>query len=134
MELMSDAITTHVYTIYLFLAIMVFNLYSVFSAKSFLALAKRLKFMTPLYHMTNAIIIYTGAIVSAYAREFSLTVILMIIASIFLLVIEIKRYKKMRIIKTSEIKLQEEFVSYAKKIYIIEITVLVFVYIISKVF
>ena len=134
MELMSDAVVTHVYTIYIFLAIMIFNLYSVMSAKNFIKLAKRLKFMTPLYHFTNAVVMYTGAIVAAYANYFSWTVALMIPASIFLLVIEIKRYKKMRIIKTKDLKLQEEFVIYAKKIYTIEIMVLVAVYMISKVF
>lgn len=134
MELMSEAIVTHVYTIYIFLLIMIFNLYSVVSAKDFIKLAKRLKFMTPLYHLTNAIVMYTGAIVSAYANYFSWTVALMIPASIFLLVIEIKRYKKMRVIKSDDVQLQEEFIVYAKKIYTIEIMVLVAVYIISKVF
>lgn len=134
MELMSDAIVTHVYTIYIFLAIMIFNFYSVVSVKDYLRLAKRLKFMTPLYHLTNAIVMYTGAIVSAYANHFSWTIALMIPTSIFLLVIEIKRYKKMRVIKTTDIELQEEFKVYAKKIYTIEIAVLVAVYLISKVF
>jgi hypothetical protein len=134
MELMSDAVITHVYTIYLFLAIMIFNFYSVVTSDNFIKLAKRLKFMTPLYHLTNAIVIYTGAIVAAYAHTFSFTIGLMIPAAIFLLVIEIKRYKKMRVIKSSDIELQEEFMVYAKKIYTIEIMVLVVVYIISKVF
>ncbi len=134
MELMNDAIVTHVYAIYIFLAIMIFNLYSVVSIKEFIKLGRRLKFMTPLYHLTNAIIMYTGAIVSAYASAFSFTVLLMIPTSIFLLVIEIKRYKKIRVIKTTQKELQEEFRVYAKKIYTIEIMVLVAVYIISKVF
>ncbi len=134
MELMQDAIQTHVYTIYFFLCIMLFNLYSVLSQKNFISLAKRLKFMTPLYHLTNAIVIYTGTIVAFYAQHFSLTIALMIPASIFLLVIEIKRYKKMRVIKSEQIELQSNFYKYAKKIYIIEISVLIFVYAISKVF
>lgn len=134
MELMQSAIDTHVYVIYFFLAVMLFNLYSVTTQKDFIKLAKRLKFMTPLYHLTNAIIIYTGTIVAFYAQYFSLTIALMIPASIFLLVIEIKRYKKMRIIKTTDKQLQEDFYKYAKKIYTIEIAVLVSVYIISKVF
>ncbi len=134
MELMSDAIITHVYTIYLFLAIMIFNFYSVVTAGNFIKLAKRLRFMTPVYHMTNAVVIYTGAIVAAYTHDFSFTIGIMIPASIFLLVIEIKRYKKMRVIKSSDIQLQEEFMVYAKKIYTIEIIVLVSIYIISKVF
>ena len=134
MELMQSAVQTHVYTIYFFLAIMLFNLYSVSKEKEFIVLAKRLKFMTPLYHLTNAIVIYTGIIVAFFAQTFSFTIALMIPASIFLLVIEIKRYKKQRVIKVADIKLQEDFYIYAKKIYIIEIAVLLAVYIISKVF
>lgn len=134
MELMQSAVQAHIYTIYIFLAIMLFNLYSVSKEKDFITLAKRLKFMTPLYHLMNAVVIYTGTIVAFYAQTFSVTIILMIPTSIFLLVIEIKRYKKMRIIKHEQIDLQEEFYSYAKKIYTIEISVLIVVYIISKVF
>lgn len=134
MELMQSAVDTHVYVIYFFLAIMLFNLYSVSTQKEFIKLAKRLKFMTPLYHLTNAVVIYTGTIVAFYAQTFSFTIALMIPASIFLLVIEIKRYKKMRVIKSGDLNLQEEFYKYAKKIYTIEIAVLIAVYIISKVF
>ena len=134
MELMESAIQTHVYVICFFFLIMLFNLYSVLTQKDFITLAKRLKFMTPLYHLTNAIVIYTGTIVAFYAQSFSATIALMIPASIFLLVIEIKRYKKMRVIKSDELTLQEDFYTYAKKIYIIEISVLVAVFIISKVF
>lgn len=134
MELMQSAITTHVYTIYFFLAIMLFNLYSVVSVKDFMKLAKRLKFMTPIYHLTNAIVMYTGAIVAFYAHAMSFTIFIMIPTSIFLLVIEIKRYKKMRVIKSGDKELQKEFYKYARKIYTIEIMVLVSIYIISKVF
>ncbi|MGA1939752.1 hypothetical protein ACH5BH_05285 [Arcobacter sp. YIC-310] len=131
---MQSAIDTHVYTIYFFLAVMLFNLYSVISVKDFMKLAKRLKFMTPLYHLTNAIIMYTGTIVAFYAHAMSFTIFIMIPTSIFLLVIEIKRYKKMRVIKSVDLNLQEEFYKYAKKIYTIEIMVLVSIYIISKAF
>ena len=134
MELMESAVQTHVYIIYFFLAIMLFNLYSVSTQNEFISLARRLKFMTPLYHLTNAIVIYTGMIVAFYAKTFSFTIALMIPASIFLLVIEIKRYKKMRVIKHDQIELQSEFYAYAKKIYTIEISVIIAVYIISKVF
>lgn len=134
MEIMHDAVLTHIYSIYIFLAIMIFNLLSVLTNKNFISLAKRLRFMTPVYHLTNAVVIYTGTIVAFYAQQFSFTIALMIPASIFLLVIEIKRYKKMRIIKTEDTKLQSEFYAYAKKIYIIEISVLILVYAISKIF
>ena len=133
MELMQSVVQIHIYTIYFFLSLMLFNLYSVFREKEFIVLAKRLKFMTPLYHLTNAIVIYTGIIVAFDAQTFNFTIALMIPTSIFLLVIEIKRYKKMRIIKHDQLELQNEFFAYAKKIYIIEISVIIVVYIISKV-
>ena len=133
MELMQSVVQIHIYTIYFFLSLMLFNLYSVFREKEFIVLAKRLKFMTPLYHLTNAIVIYTGTIVAFYAQTFNFTIALMIPTSIFLLVIEIKRYKRMRIIKHDQLELQNEFFAYAKKIYIIEISVIIVVYIISKV-
>lgn len=101
MELMQSAITTHIYAIYIFLGIMLFNLYSVVTKKDFISLAKRLKFMTPIYHLSNAVVIYTGTIVAFYAQQFSFTIALMIPTSIFLLVIEIKRYKKQRVIKAA---------------------------------
>lgn len=134
MELMQSAISTHVYTIFFFLAIMLFNLYSVLSVKDFVKLAKRLKFMTPLYHLTNAILMYTGAIIAFYAKAMSFSIFIMIPTSIFLLVIEIKRYKKMRVIKSGDKQLQEEFYKYAKKIYIIEIAVLTSIYILTRIF
>lgn len=134
MDILDEAITTHVFMLFVFLGVMVFNLVSVLNAKEFVPLARRLKFMTPLYHSINAVIIYTGMIVAAYSHDLSPTIILMIISGIFLLVIEIKRYKKQRVIKVQDKKLQEEFFVYAKKIYFIEIGVLIFTYIVSKVF
>lgn len=131
---MSESVSTHNFIIYLFLGVMLFNIYSVNTVKDFISLAKRLRFTTPLYHTLNAMIIYTGAIVSAYTKEISPTVILMIATAIFLMVAEIKRYKKMRVIKSQETELQTAFYVYAKKIYTIEIAVLVLVYIICKVF
>jgi hypothetical protein len=50
------------------------------------------------------------------------------------MILEIKRYKKMRIITSKDIKRQDEFVIYAKKIYTTEILVVIVVYIISKIF
>lgn len=133
MDIMQDSINTHIYAIFFFLGIMLFNLYTVSTQNNFMLLAKRLKFMTPLYHLTNAIVIYTGAIIAAYKHTFTLAMVVMIVASIFLMVIEIKRYKKQRVIKSADVDLQEAFYLYAKKTYTIEIMVLIAVYIISKV-
>ena len=131
---MSEAVTAHIYTIYILLGIMAFNFFAVSTIKDFVKLAKLLRIMTPLYHMINAMVIYTGAIVAAHTHDISPTVILMIAAAIFIMVIEIKRYKKMRVIKTTDITLQQEFYIYAKKIYRIEIVVLILTYTVAKMF
>ncbi|MEA1913882.1 MAG: hypothetical protein U9N30_01065, partial [Campylobacterota bacterium] len=129
MELMSDAIATHIVMIYCLLAIIVFNFISTLFASDFIALAKRLRFMTPLFHGINATVAYTGAIVSAYVHDMSNTVILMIVCSILVMVLEIKRYKKMRVITSEDIEGQYAFKLFARKIYIAEFTALLSVYI-----
>jgi len=134
MALMQDSIDTHVFFIYLFISVMLVNFYSVYNIGNFVKLAKRLKFLTPLYHTLNAIIIYTGTIVAFYERTFSFTIFIMIAASIAVMVLEIKRFKKMRIIKVTDITLQEEFLKFSRKIYLIEIIIIVSTYIISKIF
>lgn len=134
MELMSDAIVTHVYMIYCLLGIIVFNFLTILFSSNFISLAKKLRFMTPLFHFFNACIAYTGAIVSAYVHDLSPTVILMIACSIFIMILEIKRYKKMRVITSENIQAQFEFKLYGRKIYMIEFSAIIFVYIISKIF
>ncbi len=134
MDFVAISITTHVYSIMALMIIMIFNYISVTKMDQFIPLAKRLRLMTPLYHMANAFVAYTGAIVAAYSHDLSPTVILMIATSILIMVLEIKRYKKMRVIKSDEYDKQAEFVLYAKKIYTIEILAVVFTYVISKIF
>jgi hypothetical protein len=134
MEFVSLSITTHVYSIMALMIIMIFNYLSVSKMDQFIPLAKRLRFMTPLFHMANAFVVYTGAIVAAYSHDLSITVILMIATSIFVMVTEIKRYKKMRVIKSGDYELQKEFVLFAKKIYTMQIIAVMFTYVISKLF
>jgi len=134
MDLMQDSIDTHVFFIYIFISVMIINFYSVYNIGNFVKLAKRLKFLTPLYHTLNAVIIYTGTIVAFYEKIFSFTIFIMIAASIAVMVLEIKRFKKMRVIKVADIELQEEFLKFSRKIYLIEIVIIISTYIISKIF
>ncbi|MCK9161454.1 MAG: hypothetical protein GX118_05205 [Arcobacter butzleri] len=131
MDIMAPSVTAHLWAIYFLLAIMVINILTILNQKSFVTLAKRLKFFTPIFHTLNAAIIYSGTIYAAYYHIFNFKVILMIFASIFVMVLEIKRYKKLRVIKSTDTHLQEEFKLYAKKIYAIEIAIIIIVYIVS---
>ncbi|MEA3497965.1 MAG: hypothetical protein U9R16_02785 [Campylobacterota bacterium] len=134
MELVSTSVTWHIYFILGLMFVMVFNLLSVLRVDDYFELVKRLKVMTPIYHSLNAVVAYTGGIVAAFSHDLSITVILMIATSIFVMILEIKRYKKMRVIKTAEFKKQAEFRVFAKKIYMMEISAIVFTYVISKIF
>ena len=69
---------------------------------------KRLKTTTPIYHSLNFTIAYTGGIVAAFSHDLSPTVILMFATTIFVMILEIKRYKKMRVIKTAEFDKQNQ--------------------------
>jgi len=134
MELVGTAITWHVYAIVILVLIMINNLFTVLRASDYISMVKRLKIMTPIYHSMNAVVAYTGGVVAAFSRDLSITVILMLATTIFIMVLEIKRYKKMRVIKLAEVEKQNEFRVFAKKIYMMEIGAVVFTYIVSKIF
>lgn len=131
---MNDSISTHIFTIYILLALISFNIYRLFTQTDFFKIASVYKVMTPFFHFINAVVVYTGMIVAAFRHDLSITVILMIATAIFILVSEIKRYKKMRVIKVANIKLQKEFIEFAKKIAFFQFGFIALTYIISKLF
>jgi hypothetical protein len=134
MDFVATSITWHVYAIVILVLIMVNNLFTVLKTNDYITLVRKLKRMTPIYHSMNAVVAYTGGIIAAYSHDLSITVILMLATTIFVMVLEIKRYKKMRVIKLAEVEKQEEFVKFARKIYMMEISAIVFTYIVSKIF
>jgi len=134
MDFVATSITWHVYAIVILVLIMINNLFTVLKAEDYITLVRKLKIMTPIYHSMNAVVAYTGGIVAAYSHDVSITVVLMIATTIFVMVLEIKRYKKMRVIKLAEVEKQVEFVKFAKKIYMMEIGAVVFTYVVSKLF
>ena len=134
MELVPVSTNWHIYTIICFLIIIATNLLIVTKSSSFMLIVKRLKLTTPLFHMMNAFVAYTGGLIAAFNHNLNITVILMIAVSIFVMVLEIKRYKKMRVIKLAQTNLQEQFVVFAKKNYTIQIFALMITYIIARIF
>jgi len=134
MDFVSISTVAHVYSIVALMLIMVFNFYSVVKIGNFDTLTKRLRFMTPIFHMANLFVVYTGGIVAAYSHSLNPVIVLMIVTSIFVMVLEIKRYKKMKSIKSTQKAKQQEFILFAKKIYNFEIVAILFTYTLSKVF
>jgi len=133
-ELISSSTPTHVYAIFALVAIIVYNYYIVSTQKVFILMAKTLKKWTPVYHSVNFVAAYMGIVLSAFTHDLSPTVILMIPTTLFLMISEIKRYKKLRVIKLDETEKQEEFRAFAKKIYTMQIAAIVFMYIVAKIF
>ena len=134
MELVGASIDTHIYAIAILVGIMIFNLYSVIKIDKFMLLHKRLKIMTPYFHGFNFVVAYTGGIVSAFKHILSPMVIVMVAATIFVMILEIKRYKKMRVIKVAQVELQDEFRAFAKKIYLIDLATFIVVFFVSFLF
>ncbi len=133
-QLISSSIWVHIFAIFILVGVILFNYYTVQTEENFFNLAKRLKKLTPYFHSINFIIAYSGAVLAGFTHDMNPTVILMIPTSLFLMISEIKRYKKMRVIQLSQVDLQEEFKVFAKKIYTMQLIALVSVYIISKLF
>ncbi|MBL6969950.1 MAG: hypothetical protein ISR68_00960 [Campylobacterales bacterium] len=134
MEVMNLSIQTHIFVIMVLIALVTLNLYRVFTQEDFFKLAAGYKIMTPFFHSINAAAAYTGIIVSAFTHDLSITIILMIATTIFIMVSEIKRYKKMRVIKTLDYELQDEFRAFAKKIAFMQLAALMTTFIVAKLF
>jgi hypothetical protein len=128
------AIQVHIFFIVLIFFFIVRNLYLVLTIKEFIPLAKKLKFMTPAFHGVIAAILYTGITIQFFYRDFeSISIYLMIAATIFIMVAEIKRYKKMRVIKSDDLNAQEAFRAFAKKIYFVDLLLIIAIYILGLV-
>ncbi len=102
-----------------------YNLYNLFfDNEDFMQLHAKFKKVTPAHHTLSSVVFYTGALLIVISASFNITTLLMILAFVFVLVSEIKRYKKIRVIKHNETLKQEEFLDYAKKVYILQIAVI----------
>ena len=133
-QLISSSTSYHVIAIFALIATIGFNFYTVHNETRFIFLAKRLKKVTPVFHSINFIVAYTGAILAGFTHNLSWTVVLMIPTALFIMITEIKRYKKMRVITLDNIQAQDEFKIFAKKIYTMQIIAIVAMYIIAKLF
>lgn len=133
-QLISSSTFTHIFAIFALLIVIGFNFYTVYKEDKFILMARRLKKTTPYFHAINFIIAYLGAVLSAFTHDMNPTVILMVPVTLFLMISEIKRYKKMRVIKLDDIERQEEFRVFAKKIYTVQVFMIIMMYIIANIF
>lgn len=133
-QLISSSTFTHIFAIFSLIVVILINFYTVQKVDNFFVMASRLKKLTPYFHAINFIIAYTGAVLSGFTHDLNPTVVLMVPTTLFLMISEIKRYKKMRVIQLAEVELQAEFRVFAKKIYTTQILAIVAMYIIANIF
>ena len=132
--LVTSSTSYHIGAIFILVGIILFNYYTVQKSDNFFVMAKRLKKITPYFHSFNFIVAYTGAVLAGFTHDLNPTVILMIPVALFVMITEIKRYKKMRVIRTTDIELQEEFKLFATKIYNMQLMAITFMFVIAKLF
>lgn len=133
-DLVASSVLIHNISIGTLLVLILYHYYVVSKVANFVQLAKKLKFTTPLFHSINAFTVYTGMVLSAYSKIFDFTTLIMIAASLFLMISEIKRYKKMRVITSSDDVSQNDFKIFAKKIYVMQISIIFIIYTICELF
>jgi TRAP-type C4-dicarboxylate transport system permease small subunit len=112
-----------------------YNLYNLFYQNdNFIQLHDKFKKITPFHHTLSSVVFYTGVLLIVLSASFNISVFIMILAFVFVLVSEIKRYKKIRIIKHNEVDKQDEFLEYAKKVYMLQLAVIFGTFLISYIF
>jgi len=127
-ELMDMAIKLHLVFIVAMILIACINLYYILMIKEFKNFSDKVHFIAPQYYMMMAALFLTGLVVMGVNKmEFSFNAILMIIVWFVIFMLSIKSYKRYKKTKTSpyNIILQKEFRDFAKKKYIIDISLLI---------
>jgi len=116
-----------------FLAIILYNYYVISNEENFVRLAKTIQKNTPYFHALNFLMFYTGIVLITLLKIITFEMVLMIFTSLYLMISEIKRWKKQRVIKSKEKQKQLEYKSWAKKHYLIQAFVLILTYIVAKI-
>ncbi len=134
-------INVHIIFILALAILMIRNLTILFFEENFIKLAKKIRFPTAMLHSLIAINFFTGILLMSFPIAYNLPIdsnfyimsFIMIAITLFIMIAEIKRYKRIRVIKSTETKLQQEFIKFAKKIYIIDLILIVSIFLIYKI-
>lgn len=122
----------HLFFIFALAILIVRNLIILSFEANFIKLAKKIRFPTPAFHFLIASIMFTGVLLITLMQSFNISILLMSIFTIVIMVLEIKRYKKLRVIKTQDIELQTQFKKFAYKIYIIDLILIGVIFLVES--
>ena len=124
-ELFSLTLKLHSAFVGILLLMAVFNYFFLNSDLDLSVLKKRVRAVLPAYYLVLSLILFTGLVLlgAVQFKNIYFVVVLMIMVWLFVLVMSIKTYKKMKFLQTEEI---HSYVAFYKKKYIMD-TVLLFV-------
>lgn len=122
----------HIVSLLLLALVVVVNFFIVTKTENFILMVRRLRFTAPMYHLLIGSLVFTAMVMMAYGHiGFKSRIIVMIAAALVLFIMEIRNYKRMRIIGSKEIELQERFKRAARKLYLSELLVILVVSLVS---
>ena len=125
----------HYFFIIAMVGVIARNLFLTYTEKEFIPLAIKLKGIAPFFYGLISAISLAGMVLFVLAQSsFGYSNIFMVIITLVIMILEIKRHKKMRVIKSTDIKRQEEFIQFSKKIYIIDLCLILLSTVIAKIF
>lgn len=121
----------HLFSLYSFIVLYFAMLYILNTNLNFIKLVNKIKLIAPLIFMSVFNTLFTGILMIIINKvDISLLIIAMILLLIYLLVSDIKRYKKQKVITSYNYLAQSDFIIYSKKLYIRNITfILLFIFI-----
>lgn len=133
--MIASTIDIHFFFIILLFLVPLRNLYVLYTETNFIRLARKIRYLGPGYHILNAVNLFTGVVLMVVMNYYvGYELLLMIPTSIYILVFEIKRYKKIRRITSKDYEEQTEFIAWAKKKYLADALLIAGVSLIAVVF
>ena len=131
-QLLQLSTKIHIISIFFTLCIILLFIFTFYKEKDYVVLTRRYERYTLFYYFFLSSIIFTGLILFTLIHfQFSLKVSLMILATIHLIVTSIKLYIKFKQSRLKDKESQKTFITYTRKKFIIDATILIIIGILS---
>lgn len=124
-EMYDMSIVTHNWGVMSVLGVIFINIFMLFGIKNLAKYTRAVSLFIPIVGTTIGIVVFTGVVMMAAKHlEFSVQNIVMIIFAIILIYLEVKRSLRLKHLNKKEINAFESYKSYALKIFVLEILVI----------
>ena len=127
-DMISMAIDLHLIFIAATLVLAFINLFMVSTDLEYVKFTKKIEFVSPQYYILLSAIAFTGIVIlGAEGLVFSFEIFLMIIVWIVIVFLSVKKHKMFKKTAPNSIESNESFKAFAKKKYLIDMVLMLFV-------